>query len=226
MNDDFSLETFNGQAKLFPLPNLVMFPGVIQPLHIFEPRYKEMMHDALDSDRLLAPVLLQPEYEEDYYERPAIHPFACLGQIHQEEELPDGRFNLILQGLARVRIVEELTTEKLYRQAKVELVHEVENVSEKESSIFVKRLRASIAPWFSGGDALKQAQMLFQSDLSLSTLCDIFSFAIPIDHLVKQQLLETPEVRERAELLLIHLNEKQEESDDNERPFPPDFSVN
>src|SRR5205085_1976564 len=95
------LKQFSGMARLFPLPNVVLFPQVVQPLHIFEPRYREMTADALADDRLIAMALLQPGWEADYEGRPPIHPICCLGRIFAEKHLPDGRYNLLLRGLTR-----------------------------------------------------------------------------------------------------------------------------
>ena len=96
----FSPEQFSGQARLFPLPNLVLFPHVIQPLHIFEPRYVELLHDAIQSDKLIAIALLAPGWENDYDGRPAIEPVACLGRVMTWQTQPDNRFNLLLLGAA------------------------------------------------------------------------------------------------------------------------------
>src|SRR6516162_1515926 len=121
MSDDMSaLANFGGTARLFPLPNVVLFPQVVQPLHIFEPRYRQMTADALADDRLIAPVLLRPGWEADYEGQPAIYSVLCLGRVVAEQRLPDGRFNLLLRGLSRCRIVQELPGEKLYRSARVE----------------------------------------------------------------------------------------------------------
>src|SRR3954465_8007381 len=95
-----SLDDFGGTARLFPLPNLVLFPSVVQPLHVFEPRYRQLMVDALAEDRLIAMALLQPGWEDDYHKRPPIYPGVCIGRIFKEEKLEDGRFNLLLQGAA------------------------------------------------------------------------------------------------------------------------------
>ena len=113
MSDDLTpLSGFGGTARLFPLPNLVLFPHVVQPLHIFEPRYRELMADALAGDRLIALALLRPGWEEDYDQQPPIHPVICLGSIHKEERLPDGRYNLLLQGVSRARVLEEVPSPK------------------------------------------------------------------------------------------------------------------
>src|SRR5947199_7503065 len=88
-----------GVIRLFPLPNLVLFPGAMQPLHIFEPRYRQMTADALAGDRLIAMALPQPGWEPHYLGKPALHPVACLGRILAEQELADGRYNILLRGL-------------------------------------------------------------------------------------------------------------------------------
>ena len=77
----FVPEQFSGRARLFPLPNLVLFPHVVQPLHVFEPRYVDLLHDALEDDRLIAMSLLEAGWEKDYEGRPALYPTACLGRI-------------------------------------------------------------------------------------------------------------------------------------------------
>ena len=79
--DTFSLDGFAGMARLFPLPNLVMFPHVVQPLHIFESRYVEMLEDALAGDHLIATALLMPGWEGEYDGRPPVDPIVCLGRV-------------------------------------------------------------------------------------------------------------------------------------------------
>src|SRR6476619_1113100 len=106
---DCSAHTVNSvQVRLFPLPNLVFFPHVMQPLHIFEPRYRQMTTDALAGDRFIAMVLPLPGWEKDYAGAPALHPIGCIGKITADQVLDDGRFNLLLRGLARVKIVSEV----------------------------------------------------------------------------------------------------------------------
>ena len=117
----FSPETFSGEARLFPLPNLVMFPGVMQPLHIFEPRYRELVEDALSGDHLIAMSLLEPGWEADYEGRPPIYAVGCAGRIVQYEQLPDGRYLVLLQGLTAFRVVSE-NQRKPYRLGRVEAV--------------------------------------------------------------------------------------------------------
>src|SRR5476651_2537606 len=95
MNEPSPLAGLSGKARLFPLPNLVFFPNVMQPLHIFEPRYRQMTADALDDDKLIALVLPRADWEKDYEGKPPIHSVACLGKIIADQKLEDGRFNLL-----------------------------------------------------------------------------------------------------------------------------------
>src|SRR4029450_1421295 len=95
---------------LFPLPNVVLFPNVFLPLHLFEPRYRQMVSDALAGDRMIGMVLLQPGYEKDYDRAPSVYDVGCAGLITHVERLNDGRFNLVLRWLARCRLVGEGNT--------------------------------------------------------------------------------------------------------------------
>src|SRR5919109_539474 len=98
---------------IFPLPNVVLFPNVFLPLHIFEPRYREMVADALASDRLIGMVLLKPGWQSDYEGRPSVYPIGCAGLITHAEKLDDGRYNIILRGIEKFRIGSE-TTDRIY----------------------------------------------------------------------------------------------------------------
>src|ERR1700674_1939237 len=91
---------------IFPLPNVVLFPNVFLPLHIFEPRYREMVADALESDRLIGMALLRPGWEPEYEGRPAVYPIGCSGVITHFERLAGGRVQLVLGGVGRVRALE------------------------------------------------------------------------------------------------------------------------
>src|SRR3982751_5011891 len=95
------------QIPIFPLPNVVLFPEVSLPLHIFEPRYRELVGDALAGDRLVGMVLLRPGWGQDHEGRPAVYDVGCVGVISHYERMPDGRYNLVLQGVDRVRLTGE-----------------------------------------------------------------------------------------------------------------------
>src|SRR5205814_10571978 len=103
---------------LFPLPNLVFFPRTRLPLHIFEPRYRQMISDAVAADQRFGIVLLRPGWEPDYFGAPAIHTLGTIGQIEQAVPLEDGRYNILVRGEVRFRVVGEVSREP-YRMARV-----------------------------------------------------------------------------------------------------------
>lgn len=105
---------------IFPLPKVVMLPGEVLPLHIFEPRYRELTRDALASHRVMGIVEVEPGHEQELPGSPPVREVGCVGFVAASEELPDGRFLLWLVGLERFRIVEELATTTSYRQVRVQ----------------------------------------------------------------------------------------------------------
>jgi Lon protease-like protein len=230
MSDDLSpLTGFDGNARLFPLPNLVLFPHVVQPLHIFEPRYRQMTRDALAADRLIALVLLRPGWEQQYEGRPAVHPVACLGRILAEQTLPDGRYNLLLRGLARIRITGEIDSDKLYRLVQAEVLADVNAPAPPLAGTLRRQLAERVPLWFAEQPpVVEQFQKLFHSDLDLATLADILSFALPLEMEFKQALLATLDVEERVRRLLERLEgpPPAAEAAPAEREFPPKFSPN
>lgn len=224
MNDDQeTLANFGGLVRLFPLPNLVLFPHVVQGLHIFEPRYRQLASDSLADDRMIAPVLLQSGWEEEYEELPSIERVACLGQISWHEVLPDGRFNLRLRGLARVRIIEEVRTDKLYRVARCELVPDVVPAELSRLKAMRQALTDAVLPRFEEGAARQQLFELFLSEMPLGQVCDVLSYALPFPLEIKQALLSEPHVDIRADIMTQALEVSAARS---ERKFPPDFSDN
>lgn len=131
---------------IFPLPNVVLFPNVFLPLHIFEPRYKAMVADALEGDRLIGMVLLRPGWEDDYEGRPAVFPIGCAGLISHHERLPDGRYNIVLRGLEKFRVEDEDRTQS-YRIARVRTLHEpLEDGDRDEVRAARLRLESMLVP--------------------------------------------------------------------------------
>ncbi len=108
---------FGQPIPLFPLGQCVLLPHAAAPLHIFEPRYRAMTRDALDSHGLIAMAVFEgDDWKEDYEGRPPVRPCVCIGYIVQHHQLPDGRYNLLLQGICRARIEHE-TEHEPYRTA-------------------------------------------------------------------------------------------------------------
>jgi len=131
---------------IFPLPNVVLFPSVFLPVHIFEPRYKAMVADALEGDRLIGMVLLRPGWEDDYEGRPAVFPIGCAGLISHHERLPDGRYNIVLRGLEKFRVESEDSTQS-YRIARVRTLHEpLEDGDRDEVRAARLRLESMLVP--------------------------------------------------------------------------------
>jgi uncharacterized protein len=110
-------------VPLFPLPDAVLFPNGSRPLVIYEPRYLAMVSDALEGDRIIGMVMLQPGHETEYEGRPPIYAIGCAGRISAVERLPDGRYRLVLSGLTRFRVLSEDQTRR-YRVGRVEAVPE------------------------------------------------------------------------------------------------------
>jgi len=228
MSEDLAnLSNFDGQARLFPLPNLVLFPQVIQPLHVFEARYKELTADALASDRLIAMALLQPGWEADYGGKPALYDVACLGRIVADQRQDDGRYNLLLRGVARIRILSEIESGRSYRTARVEILNDLLTAPPHAQHHLRGALRQESQKWMAKPAELsEQWQRLLDSDLSLSALCDIVSFAVPLETQVKQQLLAELDVERRVRFLLDQLRTGKPAGAESRSPFPPAFSDN
>jgi Lon protease-like protein len=108
---------------LFPLPNVVLFPNVFLPLHIFEPRYRKMVADALAGDRIIGMVLLRPGYEASYEGRPAIYEIGCAGVITHSQPLADGRYDIVLRGMEKFRVRSEDDSQP-YRIGSIESISE------------------------------------------------------------------------------------------------------
>ena len=230
----FDETRFSGVARLFPLPDLVMFPHVMQPLHIFEPRYRAMLNDALDGDGLIAMSLLAPGWEADYEGRPPLLPQICLGKVVTHQRLEDGRYNIMLLGSKRARIIEETPGDELYRRAEVEIVDEVYPARGDADRAGVQaELTRRFQQALPLPKELKNAgpvHDLLAADLPLAVLTDLVSFALPLDARLKAELLAEPNVDRRARLLLRALGAapQQPARSAATKPagYPPRFSAN
>ena len=109
---------------IFPLQDIMLFPGASRPLHIFEPRYRDMIADAMEGDRIIGMVMLKPNTETNYDGNPPIYEIGCAGILSNIEQLPDGRYNVIVQGLKRFRITGE-DQRRTYRIASINVIDEV-----------------------------------------------------------------------------------------------------
>jgi Lon protease-like protein len=191
--------------SIFPLPNVVLFPNVFLPLHIFEPRYREMVGDALESDRLIGMALLRPGWEHEYEGRPPVYPIGCSGVITHFERLPDGRYNLVLRGLERFRIIEE-DHDRSYRRALVESLLECRLTADDRAAVRNQRVKLEAllarAVEKSGADPRTAAAM------SDEDLVHALAQYLDLEPLEKQALLEQHSLRRRAESLVELLEMK------------------
>lgn len=233
MTSDFEvsehLANFPGIAPVFPLPNVVLLPHLSLPLHIFEERYRRMTADALEGDGLIALCLLKPGWETDYEGRPDMHEMACLGRITASERLASGRYNIMLTGLARAAVVEEVSTDLQYRTARLELYRDLyPPTAHNNRDNRRKELLFSFRRLFPKAHAESMFMRLFDAEIPLGALCDIIANALQIDAAAKQELLEEIDVDQRSERLVERLRDASSQMalDAETVTFPPEFSRN
>ena len=225
MDFDSELHDFSNQCRLFPLPDVLLFPHALLPLHIFEPRYRQMTEDALAGDRLITMVQIRPAPEGSPWAEPVpIMEVGCVGKIVQNERLSDGRFNFLLLGCKRVRFKREITSGKLYRIAEAEIMEDEEpGEADKRSRrelvglfrlVFKRRHRLD-----------EDLESLLRSPVPLGVLTDIITHALGLPSATKHELLAEPKVDRRVKLLRSLLRRI---IDDVEMAltFPPNFSAN
>lgn len=190
---------------IFPLPNVVLFPNVPLPLHIFEPRYREMVRDASATHEIIGMTLLRGDWQNgnaDFFE------VGCAGRMVSIEELPDGRFNILLRGIREFSIVRHIIDRSSYRQAEVswrpscpkQLEDNRRQALAQALSLFIRNLPQSPAH-----------RLLHDPTVSDELLVNFMSFSLDVDPLEKQGLLQAATLEARAQRLLeiveFHLDE-------------------
>ncbi|MCW5866249.1 MAG: LON peptidase substrate-binding domain-containing protein [Candidatus Eremiobacteraeota bacterium] len=208
MQFDRILSQFSGELPLFPLPKVVLFPGARLPLHIFEPRYRQMISDAEENEGLIGMVCLRERRSKSDTGNSPVHSVACLSQIRNLQRLPDGRFLMQLQGIQRARIREELDVPKPYRIARVDLVPDIVNPLEPTpiENLFERALDSFNQVLRNLAD-LPGSLVSIQKEAPAGLLLDVLAYYLPVDSLIKQRLLEESEVHQRARLLSRILDE-------------------
>jgi Lon protease-like protein len=183
---------------IFPLPNVVLFPNVFLPLHIFEPRYRQMVEDALNGDRIIGMVLLRPGWEGDYEGRPPVYPIGCAGVITHAERLPDGRYNIVLRGMEKFRIAGE-EADRLYRMATVVPVPEPSAESvRQEMRDERRRLETLLVPQPEG----QRPDPKVPSSMPDEDLVNALAQYLEFDPVEKQALLERDGLLDRCRSLI------------------------
>ena len=191
-------------VPLFPLPNVVLFPSAVLPLHVFEERYKTMVADALRAKRTIAMALLRPGWEMTYYQRPAIEPVVCVGSIISHERLPDGCFNLLLQGRTRAMIVKEYG-DRPYRMAMLQTLSEpapaeIELMNHRQKMIEIFNSAA-----FASTPAGRQFRDMLSGPMTTAQVADLAAFNILDGVELKQALLAERDVNRRVERVVQEL---------------------
>ena len=229
-NSDADLESFSGRAPLFPLTNVVLFPHAVLPLHVFEPRYRQLTADALAGDGCIAMALLRSAADHDVDDLPAIHDVVGLGRIIAHEKLPDGRYYLALRGLTRARVTREVPSDRLYRIGRLELCPDrAVNLSTSTQDQLCGELTARTQALLPKLDLDRVFQQALALPLPLAALCDAISAALPLPAPVLQTLQDELDVASRCQKLIKLLGHLQ--GDEPQPPpvrlaFPPTFSPN
>jgi Lon protease-like protein len=196
---------------IFPLSNVVLFPKVKTPLHLFEPRYRQLAREVLDGDRRIGMTVVRPEHADEMGGNPPLFPIGCCGVVTESQRLPDGRYNIVLLGRERFRIVGEEKPEgdRLYRVARVQTLEDPYGEGDRTR---VASLRTSIVEnvgvlvRHTKSDRANQLDPdLFagiDDETFVNTLCN--GLAFPVEE--KQVLLEANSIAERFARLAAYLS--------------------
>jgi uncharacterized protein len=195
------------QVPIFPLPDVVLFPHTLLPLHVFEPRYRQLVRDALTGDRRIAMALLKPGWEQAYYGRPPVYPIAGAGEIMQVEERSDGRFNILLRGTMRIAILAELPPAQPYRLVRARplpdryLDKDPKALLERVECLKVFYLRILAEAQKGQGDLAK----IFGGVKDPGIILDRIAGAAIVEAEVRQQVMDAVEVAARFRIVQDHL---------------------
>ena len=176
-------------VPLFPLPDVWLFPFFVLPLHVFEPRYRQMIEDILDGPGRLVLGTIQAGHAHEAPGRPPVYPLAGLGEIGRHERLPDGRFHILLVGLQRV-FVREVPCERLYRKVEVLPASEVPLSREHEAELRPLLLEAL-------GKRLPEATQI-PGEFSTAHLVDMLLLRLPLEHARMNALYSELDLDQRA----------------------------
>ena len=186
------------RLPIFPLPDVVLFPHAVMPLHVFEPRYRAMTRDVLAGDRMLSVVRLRPGFEKDYDGRPPVYDVAGMGEVVQSQAMPDGRFNLLIRGISRIKIERELPPDMPYRLVSARALHDEYSgsdlgIARAALEALADRLAAALPQ---GGDILRQ---VVRDAREPGALSDVLAASVIVDPNARQELIEMVDVAARLQ---------------------------
>ena len=228
-----SEKKFSGEnpvIPLFPLPSTVFYPNTSLPLHIFEPRYRNMVEEALNGKGEIGIILLKPGWESDYQGTPEIMATGCVGKIERHLKLPEGKYNILLSGLYRFRILNEIEG-KIYRQAEVAFLKEIndQDLTTKTSPIKEQLIRVMQLYLKNLPDETKVEQTLdLESCRKLAEFVDKLTHQFDLPPNKMQEFLEQQDVQKRANSLhsLIEFKNQLIQISKNMKDKGIDFSMN
>jgi uncharacterized protein len=180
---------------LFPLPNLVFFPQTRLPLHVFESRYRQLIADVIATDQRFGIVLLRPGFESDYFGAPPVYACGTVAYVEQSVTLDDGRYNILVQGETRFRIVDEVSREP-YRVARVIAQPQIEGDA---SAAYAQRLWLTELSQQYLRYLPEQGAVPEIASVGLEALTNALIMSLTLDVAEKQRLLETDDLVARAE---------------------------
>ena len=194
------------RLPLFPLPSTVLFPGVDLLLHVFEPRYRDMVEWAVNTHRYIGVALLQPGFEQDYDREPVIHPVVGMGRLMAEERLADGRWNIYLRGVDRARIEAELDSDHAFRVARAALLPS--HPPPQNSAQLQQILRGLVARLAAAVPEVQGAiQRLLDGGYEGPAFADMVASRVIPSAQIRQSLLEIPEPLPRMHRVIDELTE-------------------
>ena len=189
---------------LFPLPNVVLFPNVFLPLHIFEPRYRQMVADALEGDRIIGMTLLRPGYEAEYDGRPAIYSIGCAGVITHSQPLGEGRYDIVLRGIQKFRI----RTEDHGRPYRIAQVDGISETIPADHAVPLRHQRQRLEAVLAAAIERVRAEPKFPPSVPDEDLVNALAQYLDLDVLEHQALLECDGVLARCRALIDLLEMK------------------
>ena len=196
------------EVPVFPLPNVVLLPGALLPLHVFEPRYRQMTEDVVAGRRRMAVARLKPGFEADYHGRPPIHPVCGIGEVIRHERRADGRWDILVAGLTRARVLEELPPTHAYRVIRIEQLRDLPakdplalGAWQRELGVLWQRL----APYLP--DSVRDICQRSEDEQGAGAWADRIAATLIADPDERQQLLEELDPGERLCRLVQRLHE-------------------
>ncbi|MEP7053532.1 MAG: LON peptidase substrate-binding domain-containing protein [Pseudomonadota bacterium] len=190
---------------IFPLPNVVLFPGALLPLHIFEPRYRELTKEVLAGKQLMGVVRLKPGFEQDYEGRPPVFDICGVGSVIESVAHGDGRYDITLRGLAVARIIKELPADRPFRRMQVEEVLD----AAADPAVTSAWQRKLISLWAQLGphlpEGVRDLRALTRGAEGAGAYANRLAGALVGDPDASQRLLAEPDPAERLRLLTERL---------------------